>query len=271
MADAAAIAIQWAAQEGWNPGLDDGERFARADPGAFLYTERDGEVVATVSCARYGDAYAFIGMYIVRPDLRGQRVGRALFDRALEQAGDRIVGLDGVLEQQQTYERAGFRLAHRNTRYEGSGAGGRPAEVVGLSDVPAAALRGYDAAIFGTDRTAFLDAWIAGRPAGMALAVMDGTRVRGYAIGRRSRRGVKIGPLFADDAGAADQLFRGIAAAAGDRTPLFLDVPEPNADAMELAARYEMQPGFATVRMYRGGAPADDVDRVYGVTSFEFG
>src|SRR5215218_8157994 len=75
MHDAAAIAVQWAAEEGWNPGLDDGERFARADPGAFLCTERDGEVVATVSCARYGEAYAFIGMYIVRPDLRGQGSG----------------------------------------------------------------------------------------------------------------------------------------------------------------------------------------------------
>src|SRR5215211_722589 len=119
MHDAAAIAVQWAAEEGWNPGLDDGERFARADPGAFLCTERDGEVVATVSCARYGEAYAFIGMYIVRPDLRGQGVGRQLFDRALERARDRIVGLDGVLEQQLTYERAGFALAHNNTRYEG--------------------------------------------------------------------------------------------------------------------------------------------------------
>jgi hypothetical protein len=32
-----------------------------------------------------------------------------------------------------------------------------------------------------------------------------------------------------------------------------------------------MQPVFATARMYRGGASAEDVGRVYGVTTFEFG
>ena len=31
-------------------------------------------------------------------DLRGQGLGLALFERALERAGDRVVGLDGVLE-----------------------------------------------------------------------------------------------------------------------------------------------------------------------------
>jgi hypothetical protein len=31
--DVAAIAVEWAAGEGWNPGLDDADRFSRADPG----------------------------------------------------------------------------------------------------------------------------------------------------------------------------------------------------------------------------------------------
>src|SRR6478609_9725632 len=81
MQDAATIAVGWADAEGWNPGRDDAERFARADPGAFLCTERDGEVVATVSCALYGRGYAFIGFYIVDEDLRGQGFGLPLFER----------------------------------------------------------------------------------------------------------------------------------------------------------------------------------------------
>jgi hypothetical protein len=82
---------------------------------------------------------------------------------------------------------------------------------------------------------------------------------------------VKVGPLFADDPDTADALFRGLAAAAGDRTPLFLDVPEPNEEALALTRRYGMQPVFVTARMYRGGEPDEDVSRVYGVTTFEFG
>src|SRR5204863_1673690 len=194
MHDAAAIAVEWAAAEGWNPGVDDAERLARADPGAFLCVELDGEVVATVSCALYGDRYGFIGFYIVREDLRGQGLGRPLFDRALARAGDRVVGLDGVLEQQATYERAGFELAHRSARYEGSGGGTRPAGVVDLADVPYDELVAYDAAVFGAPRSAFLDAWVAGRPAGMALAAPDDAGLRGYAIGRRCREGVRAGP-----------------------------------------------------------------------------
>src|SRR5512132_3884282 len=113
---AAQMAIAWANAEGWNPGVDDAERFLAADPGAFLWTEREGEIVGTVSCALYGDAYAFVGFYIVRSDLRGRGIGTPLFERALGRAGERVVGLDGVLAQQASYERRGFVLAHRNVR-----------------------------------------------------------------------------------------------------------------------------------------------------------
>src|SRR3954454_10843421 len=120
-ARAAEAAIAWADAEGWNPGLDDGERFLAADPDGFLAVEHDGEIVATVSCALYGDAYAFIGFYIVRPDLRRRGIGTVLFERALARANGRVVGLDGVLEQQASYERQGFVLAHRNVRWRTDG------------------------------------------------------------------------------------------------------------------------------------------------------
>jgi len=269
MQDAATIAVAWAHADGWNPGRDDAQRLVRADPGAFLCTQHDGAVVATVSCALYGDDYAFIGFYIVHEDFRGQGLGLELFDRALARAGDRVVGLDGVLEQQEAYERSGFELAHRNTRYESSGGGTRPPGLVDLDEVPRDELLAYDASIFGTRRDAFLETWISDRPPGMALAVRNGDGLCGYAIGRRCGKGVKAGPLFADDPETADALFRGLAAAAGDR--IYLDVPEPNADAEALARRYALQPVFATARMYRGGTPDEDVARVYGVTTFEFG
>jgi GNAT superfamily N-acetyltransferase len=271
MRGAAAIALDWAADEGWNPGLDDAARFASADPEAFLVIEQDGAVAGTVSCALYGDAYAFIGLYIVRPDLRGQRIGRALFARALDRAGERVVGLDGVPAQQESYVRAGFVLAHRNARYEGSGGGSAPGAVVDLAAAAPADVCAYDAAIFGTERRRFLEAWTADRVPGMALAVLDGRALRGYAIGRRCRTGVKAGPLFADDAQTAEALLDGLRAAAGAGTPLFLDVPEANPEAVALARSRGMRPMFETARMYRGGHPGDDVQRVYGVTSLEFG
>src|SRR3954447_23953731 len=149
---AARQAVEWAAAEGWNPGLDDERRFVAADPDAFLATESDGEIVGTVSCALYGPAYAFIGFYIVQADVRGRGIGTELFDRALARAGSRVIGLDGVLEQQPVYASLGFDLAHRNERWRGAGGGVMPPEPVSLADVAFEELAAYDRRVFGAER-----------------------------------------------------------------------------------------------------------------------
>jgi GNAT superfamily N-acetyltransferase len=266
----AQAAISWAAEEGWNPGLDDAERFLAADPCAFLAVEREGEIDATVSCSLYGDSYAFIGFYIVRSGLRGRGIGTPLFQRALEHAGERVVGLDGVLEQQGYYERRGFVLAHRNVRWRTPGGGERPDGLVDLSSVPFEDVLAYDTTVFGADRERFLHVWI-DRPAGHALACLDGGRVAGYGVLRPCREGAKVGPLFADGPEVAEALLRGLLAAAGPGTEVFVDLPAVNAEADELRAGRAMEASFETARMYLNGRPPEDVRRVFGVTTFEFG
>ena len=53
------LAVEWAAQEGWNPGLSDAECFYAADPKGFLLAFRDGEPVASISVVRYGSDLGF--------------------------------------------------------------------------------------------------------------------------------------------------------------------------------------------------------------------
>jgi GNAT superfamily N-acetyltransferase len=269
-ARAAAAAIGWAAAEGWNPGRDDEQRFLAADPDAFLATERDGEVLGTVSCALYGERYAFIGFYLVRPDLRGRGIGSPLFDRALARADGRVVGLDGVLAQQPSYERRGFVLAHRNVRRRLRGGGERPDGLVDLAAVPFEAVLAFDAGVFGTPRERFLRVWI-DRPPGHALAVVERGALGGYGVVRPCRAGAKIGPLMAEDADVADALLTGLLAAAGEGTDVFLDIPAANPHARRLLENRETEPVFETARMYLDGRPPEDVQRVYGVTTFEFG
>jgi GNAT superfamily N-acetyltransferase len=267
---AAWTAVEWAAAEGWNPGVDDVERFLAADHDAFIGLGADGEVVGTVSCVLYGDSYAFVGFYIVRPDLRGRGLGTQLFDRALARAGDRVVGLDGVVDQQPVYASLGFELAHRNERWCGTGGGDVPDNLIPLSSVDRNELYAYDAAVFGAPRPAFLDAWI-DRPRGCALGCIHRGRLAGYAVLRTCREGMKIGPLFADNGDCAHALLAGMRAAAGDGTPIFLDIPHAN-DAARVLAEAELDaPVFETARMYRNGRPPEDTDRVYGVTTFELG
>ena len=268
---AAEAAVAWAAAEGWNPGIDDAERFLRADPEAFLATERGGEIAATVSCALYGERYAFIGLYIVRPELRGSGIGTELFERALDRAAGRAVGLDGVPAQQGSYERHGFDLAHRNVRWRARAvAAERPAGLAELASVPFDELIAYDAGVFGAERSHFLGAWIE-RPPGQALACVANGELAGYGVVRECGAGVKVGPLFADDPEIAELLLTGLVAATGPARDVFLDVPAANGPATELAEAWGTEPVFETARMYRNGRPPEDTARVFGVTTFEFG
>ena len=54
------LAVDWAAAEGWNPGLHDATAFHATDPGAFLVACRDNEPVACISATRYGDNFGFL-------------------------------------------------------------------------------------------------------------------------------------------------------------------------------------------------------------------
>ena len=53
-------ALDWAAAEGWNPGLDDADAFLAADPGGFLIGRIHEEPIACISVVSYGEAYGFL-------------------------------------------------------------------------------------------------------------------------------------------------------------------------------------------------------------------
>ena len=78
-----ALAADWAAAEGWNPGLADAACFATVDPEGFLIGELDGAPAATISCVNYDERFAFLGFYIVRPDLRGRGYGLRIWNAAI--------------------------------------------------------------------------------------------------------------------------------------------------------------------------------------------
>ena len=65
------LALDWAAAEGWNPGLCDAECFYAADPEGFFLGEFAGsEPIGCVSAVAYDEHYGFLGFYIVKPRCR---------------------------------------------------------------------------------------------------------------------------------------------------------------------------------------------------------
>ena len=77
--DEIGLALDWAAAEGWNPGLYDAAPFLAADPEGFLIGFLEDVPVAMISAVRYGKTFGFLGFYLVRPDRRGQGYGWAIW------------------------------------------------------------------------------------------------------------------------------------------------------------------------------------------------
>jgi GNAT superfamily N-acetyltransferase len=269
--DEISIAVNWAAAEGWNPGLADAACFAGAAPESFFIGELDGAPVATVSCVDYDESFAFLGFYIVRKDLRGRGYGLRIWNAAIAHAGPRVIGLDGVVAQQENYKKSGFELAYANVRYGGTVAAPEApqANVVALADVPLATVEAYDATVFPARRAAFLRAWI-GSPGHVGCALMRDGGLAGWGVIRPCLRGRKIGPLVADDRACAEVVLSALLTRAGG-DEIFLDVPSINRDAVALAQDLGLTPVFETARMYTGAVPPLRLERVFGVTTFELG
>lgn len=259
--------VDWAAVEGWNPGFGDAAVFRAADPEGFIGAFVDGEMVAGISAVAYGDDFGFIGLYICRPDRRGQGHGKAVWDAGMARLGNRTIGLDGVAEQQANYRRMGFVPAYETVRYSGPVAGlAGGGSIAAAGDV--ADILAYDRTCFPALRQTFLGGWL--RPPRIALVAMNSGSVSGYGVARQCREGFKVGPLFADDTHVALQLLGALAAPMAEDA-LHIDVPAANSGLIAALQAGGLSAGFTTTRMYRGGVPRIASSKVFGITTLELG
>ncbi|WP_185921802.1 GNAT family N-acetyltransferase [Streptomyces sp. WAC06614] len=262
----------WADDEGWNPGDSDRFAFAVADPRGFLVGRVDGEPAACISAVRYGTGFGFLGFYIARPAFRGQGYGIQLWQAGMARLEGRLVGLDGVVEQQDNYRRSGFRRAWNNVRHEGvpQGGGDVPGvELVDAASLPFGVLADYDRRFFPEARDAFLSAWL-GLPGRAAVAAVRDGRIEGLGVVRPCSAASRIGPLYAASPEVAAALVHRLAAGVPDGT-VAVDVPDANPAATALMERLGLVPTFEAARMYTGPAPELDLAGLYGVTSLELG
>lgn len=266
------LMADWATAEGWNPGLTDAQAFVVADPRGFLIGRMDGEPVTCISVVRYGKAFGFLGMYIARPDARGQGLGYRTWQAGMARLTGRTVALDGVVAQQDNYRRSGFHPAWTNVRFEGPAPdveAPRGVRVVDARDIPFDELAAYDRRFFGAPRDAFLVAWISAPARSARVAVREGDIV-GFAVLRDARAASRVGPLFAADGSIALAL---VSALARDRAAatIAVDVPGVNEAALAWADAAGWMPSFETARMYTGPAPEIDRSGLFGITSLELG
>ncbi len=271
-ADDVPIVMDWAAAEGWNPGLNDGGIFHAVDRKGWFGAYHDGRLCGSAVVTNYDDAFSFAGFYIVSPAYRGKDIGTTLTRMAMEHAGDRCIGLDGVMNMAPRYEKVmGMRMGYHGVRFHGVSSGHNASpDTLAATDIGRREIGDFDRSHFPARRDDFIHSWIS-QPGGVSVATVDGKGdMSGLGVLRPCREGFKVGPLFASDTETALSILQTLLTTIEGRS-YFIDVPDVNLPAMRMVHDMGLSEVFRTARMYSSDPPDFRLDGVFGVTSFELG
>lgn len=269
------LLVEWAETEGWNPGPFDAEIFWNADPNAYYGIYMNGELIAGGAIVSYNGEFGFMGLFIVKPEFRDLGIGRKLWYRRRNMLVERLnpgaaIGMDGVVAMQPFYNKGGFDIAFKGERYEKIGMQFKLSEnIEEIRQNDLQAIQNYDEQRFGFARHKFIIPWL-NIPGNKLFKYQENNIIKGYVVARKVAVGYKVGPLFAEDRPVAEDLYRAcLNAVVGE--PLYIDIPTVNGDAIRMIEEHKAKYVFECARMYHGEPPAIDMDKVYGITTFELG
>lgn len=228
------------------------------------------ERIAVISAVRYGNEFAFLGFYIVKPEYRKEGYGWQISRYAENHVKGMLIGIDGVVQQQKNYVKDGYAFYMNQYRYEGENIKGyRDKNIINLQSYPFEKVFEYDRKVVGYKRERFLNEWIHQQGISSLGFVEDG-KLKGIGVIRKCFVGYKVGMLFADDREIAEKIFYALAEKANGEK-IYLDVPEKNYEAFEFAKEKLGKYVFETARMYKNGMLNQDIKKIFGVTTFELG
>jgi N-acetylglutamate synthase-like GNAT family acetyltransferase len=252
---------------GWNQTKEDWERFLQADPEGCFVAEWNGQVAGTVTTIIYESRFAWIGMVLVDPQLRGKGIGTALLLKAIDHLDAkkvRCVKLDATPQGEPIYARLGFRIEYEIERHSLTREAMCPnpvAETGGAyikTNVCAArdgaenieTLLEMDREVFGADRSGLLRSVASSAPELVTIA-RSGVAVKGFALGRKGSQADHLGPWVAANALAAREVLEGFLLRSR-RQVVFVDVVRDNPWAPALVAAKGFRFSRRLTRMYRG-------------------
>ena len=106
-----------AREQDFAPGIGDIEIYANTDRQGVWLAWQDNAPVGCIAAVTYNPDYAFIGLFVVKPEHRGQGIGRRLWQHALKTlSGVQCIGLEAAVQMVGFYERAGFQKDCITTR-----------------------------------------------------------------------------------------------------------------------------------------------------------
>jgi ribosomal protein S18 acetylase RimI-like enzyme len=261
--------------EGWGYSRADFDRLLYLSPRGCFVAERQGAVVGVLTTTPYG-RLAFLGAVIVKPDLRGQAIGRAMIEVALghlKKSGIETVRLYAYLNQIRFYAGLGFRGEHRVVRWTSKGSvEPSPASVRPVRPDELDRIAKFDRSYFGADREKLLRRVYRESPDTFLVTEVAG-RLRGYAVGMRTGDSCEIGPWMVDPRARETPLsLLGAIASAAASTTYSFSGPVVNARISRFAHAHGFQPVFRTLQMVWGRqAHLGRPEGVWGVGGLEKG
>ncbi len=267
--------VEWAKNEGWNPGPLDANVYWSTDPNGFYGYYHKNSLIAGGAIVSYNKEFGFMGLFIVKPEYREIGIGKKLWYQRRNLLVNRLnnnasIGMDGVVDMQSFYKNGGFEIAFKDERYEKLGM-----EFVindnisSINNEDLQEISTYDKQCFGFLRENFLNLWIK-LPENKTFKFVERDKLRGFCIARKVSNGYKVGPLFADNKKVAEELYKACLNSVIGK-PLYIDIPMLNKGAIEIVKKYNAKYIFECARMYHGQMPRTDIKKVYGITTFELG
>lgn len=252
-ADDLAAADQLRADLGWNQTISDWQRLLSLSPEGCFAAEQDARIVGTCTTVAYSKALAWIGMMMVHPASRGQGIGNALLQHAvdhLRQLGVRCIKLDATPMGKPLYARIGFVPEWTLTRWEHQGS------TLGIEPTPDfirapaekhwPAILDLDAQVCKVRRGPLLQSLAANSR--RVLIHESGGSILGFGMLRGGPRAAYLGPMVAQ-LGVGEQLVRCLLSGHGDQ-PIFWDIPDLNQPASDLARQLGFKFHRPLTRMY---------------------
>jgi hypothetical protein len=267
--------FEWAKDEGWNPGLNDASIAFNSFPDDFIGYFMDNEMIAAGSIVNYGGAFGFMGLFIVKKEYRFNGLGNLLWQERKSLLISKLksgasIGMDGVQSMQAFYAKGGFNKLFIDERHSLIAEKFSYAnDVQRYNSKHLDQLIEFDTAAFGFKRKTFLLNWLNNATA-KSFVFFEEDILKGYAVIRQTVEGHKIGPLFAEGKGIANELLKACLTEVEGQN-VSIDIPSINASAKELVKEFNSEIIFECARMYYPTVPKCSFHAVYGITSLEFG
>ncbi len=258
----------------WNQLARDWELFLELSPQGCRVAMLENQIVGTVTTVRYENRFAWIGMVLVDPIVRGQGIGMQLLQQALVLLSDMpSIRLDATPAGHPLYCRLGFQDEYKLSRMELAVPASTTSPTTSVrpmqsKDLPAVAA--MDREVFGADRRLTLE-WMLAGAAEYAWIITRQNEILGYSFGRHGYNFEHLGPIVARDQPSAQQLVTACLQQPSNR-PFVIDASHRTLEWIDWLESIGFRGQRPLLRMFYRGIPfPGQPQNQFGILGPEFG